>query len=335
MGFPIVLPMFIPSSARWLCMYSVALAVLGSGWPTRSTAQTTPFTALYQTSFEFTEGFDPAFSLVGQGEWVGSDPGGNGLVSGFFEDGGQHAFVGFTPPAQSSIEFVNLWKPIGFTPSPGQSIVQFSVRMQLVPSTDGHPDDFRWSVYNTAAQRLFTLDFDTSALQISYSLDNPPDFVATGSGFDTLGFYDLEVWMDFTRNQWTAALNDVVIVNSKPITSAGAALTLGDINAVWAIRQPSTPGNNYMVFDDYGVFVSAVSSIPPRVEQLGISQNGAFILRVFGQEGLNYAVEASTDALKWETVQVFKAPAGGMFDFEDAEALRTPVRLFRVRQAPN
>ena len=34
--------------------------------------------------------------------------------------------------------------------------------------------------------------------------------------------------MDFRRNLWTAYLSDVVIVNSRPITTSGAALNLGD-----------------------------------------------------------------------------------------------------------
>jgi hypothetical protein len=228
-----------------------------------------------------------------------------------------------------------LWHPIDFTPSVGQSIVRFSVRMQIVASTQGgQTDDFRWSVYNRSEARLFTIDFDSSALQISYSLDNPPDFVATGLAFDTLGFYDLEVWMDFQRNRWTATVNDIVIVNSKPITSTGAALDLGDIDAVWALRQPNTPGNNYMVFDNYTVAVAGVSSVPPRMEQLGIGTNRAFILRVYGQEGLNYAIEASSDGQQWQTAATFTAPAGGVFDYEDPEVFRTSVRLFRVRQVP-
>ncbi|MCI0534988.1 MAG: hypothetical protein L0Z50_07155 [Verrucomicrobiales bacterium] len=299
--------------------------------PVRGYAQTGASLSLYQTNFEFSEGFDPGFSLVGQGGWVGSDTGGNGLVAGFFEDHNQHAFLGFTLPLVKDTAFLNVWKPISFIPSATQSTVQFSVRMQIVPSTDGHFDDFRWSFYNTAAERLFTIDFDTTALQISYSLDKPTDFTSTGLGFDTLGFYDLEVWMDFTRNLWSATVNDVVIVNSKPITATGAVLTLGDINAVWAVRQPGTPGNNYMVFDDYSISVTNDSSIPPRVEQLGIGTNRAFILRVFGEEGLNYAVEATADGLQWETVRTFKAPTGGVFDFEDADALRTPIRFFRAR----
>jgi hypothetical protein len=256
------------------------------------------------------------------------------LVSGFFEGVGQHAFIGFTLPQEKDSAFVNIWRSINFTPSASQSIVQFSVRMQIVPSTDGHTDDFRWSVYNAAAERLFTIDFDTSALQISYSLDNPTDFTATGLGFDTSGFYDLEVWMDFTRNLWTATVNDVVIANSKPITATGAALTLGDINAVWALRQPDTPGDNYMVFDDYSVAVANTSSIPPRIEQLGIGKNGAFILRVFGEEGLNYAIESTRNGREWETQRTFQAPAGGIFDFEDADVVGTPIRFFRSRHVP-
>ena len=313
--------------------WSIFLVAIAAGL-VQTDAQTGTASILYETNFEFTGGFDPAFSLVGQGGWVGSDNGGNGLVSGFFDGSGQHAFIGFTPPVEKNSAFVNLWQPLNFAPSAAQSIVQFSVRLQIAPSTNGHSDDFRWSAYNNAGARLFTIDFDTTALLISYSLDKPTDFTSTGLGFDTLGSYDLEVWLDFGRNLWSAVLNDVVIVNSKQITATGAALNLADIDAVWALRQPSNPGNNYMVFDDYRVTAENVPSIPPRLDQLGIGKNGAFILRVFGEEGLTYAVEVTANSLQWETVRTFKAPAGGMFDFEDADALHTGNRFFRVRQVP-
>ena len=290
-------------------------------------------TVLYQTGFEFIEGFSGA--VVERGGWTGTDAGGNGLISGIFPGDGQHAYIGLVAPQDPEAAFVNIWKPINFLPpSASESLVQFSVLMQIIASSNEHPDDFRWSVYNTAGTRLFTLDFDTSALEISYSLDQPTDFVSTGFGFDTQGSYDLTVWMDFGRNFWSASLNGVIIANSKTITAAGAPLNLGDIDAVWAIRQPGSPGNNSMVFDDYEITVANVLSIPPTVEPLGIGANHAFIVRIFGEENLNYNVEATTDWLHWESVGIFKAPSGGFFDYEDSAALQTSSRFFRARQAP-
>jgi hypothetical protein len=291
-------------------------------------------TVLYETGFEPTEGFQPGVTLMGQGGWLGTDAGGNGLLTGYFDGLGQHAFVGYSAPEAKAAEFVNVWKPLPSTPPPDRTIVRFSVRMQIVESANGHKDDFRWSLYNTNGARLFTLDFDTSTLGVSYALDKPTDFTSTGFTFDMLGTYDLAIWMDFGRNLWSARLNDMAVVNSRPITASGAPLNLGDIDAVWAIRQPGAPGDNFMVMDDYRIASENTASIPPHLDPLGIGKNGAFIIRVAGEEGLNYSVDASDDATTWHAVVTIKAPAGGMFDYEDPAALQTPHRLFRVRQVP-
>jgi len=315
-------------------LYSIATGVVMFGPLVDAVrGQSAPEPLLYQTGFEFTEGFDPGFTLINQGGWVGTDDGGNGLVSGFFEGTGQHAFIGFAPPDDRTAEFVSFWRPLNFTPTGlSGSIVQFSTRMQIVASTNGHADDFRWSVYNSAGSRFFSVDFDTSNLQVSYSLDKPTDFIPTQIGFDTFGSYDLQVWMDFGRNQWSAWLNDSVIINSQPVSAAGAALDLGDFDAVWALRQAGMPGDNFMVFDDYRVAVEPIAAIPVRLESLGFAINGVFLLRVYAQAGLNYTLEATEDWLHWRTLKSFTAPADGVFDFEDAEALSISNRFFRVLQ---
>ena len=289
---------------------------------------------IYQTGFEFAEGYNPDLLLVGQQGWVGVGTGGNGLLAGAIPESGWQAYIGFSPPSKPTEAYFNVLRPADFIPAAtGPAMIKFQVTMQIFASTNGHRDDFRWSAYNTNGARLLSIDFDGTSQDISYSLDQPTDFVRTGFTYDNLGPYRLEVWMDYRRNAWRALLNDVIIVNSKPITARNAALNFGDFDAVWAIRDPARPGDNYMVFDDYRISVSDAPSFPPVLQTLSITA-GVFTGRVFGQDGLNYHIESSADLRTWRLERTIQAPAGGIFEFEDAAVRTASQRFFRVRQAP-
>ncbi len=316
-----------------------ALLLLLMGWDRDSSAQSSfPETVLYQTGFEFAEGFSAGFTVVGQDDWEGTAEGGNGIESGLIpntED--QQAYIGFggiTSPAGERI--LNLYKPINYVPpAQGPSVVRFSVRMQIVPSTNQVHDFFRWSVYNTDIRRLFSLDFDVNTGDISYLLEGGTNYVFTGRSFDTFGFYDLEIWMDLGRNAWTALLNGAVVVNSKPLALAGTKRDLGDVDAVWDKQSPTARDNDYMIFDDYRVSVVSVGSIPPRLEQLGVAPpDRAFLLRAYGQSGLNYAIEVTSDFKSWQTLLTVRAPADGIMEYRDLPVVGTAVRFYRIRQIP-
>ncbi len=309
--------------------------------PTRSSAQSSATSSkiLYSTNFEPAQGFDPKFTVAGQDGWVASEDGGSGLIeSGRFINGGQQAFIGFNPPNGKTNDFLSLWRPINHVPGPTTgsvgAVLKFSVQMQILPSQTGGNDDFRWSAYNTNGNRLFSLDFNTSSLLISYGLDDTNGFTSTGFAFDTLGSYALTIWMDFARNQWSALLHDTFIVNSKPVTTTRAALDFGDMDAVWAIRQPGSPGDNYMLFDDYRVTVEGVTSIPPRIEFLGRETNGLLRLRAVCQAGLKYAIESSQELKVWTQLKTFTAPPEGELDFDDRDLPATTARYFRLVQLP-
>src|SRR6185369_14906339 len=90
--------------------------------------------------------------------------------------------------------------PVNFDPATaGNPLVKFSVKFQVLPSTKGSEDIFRWSIYNIPGNRLFSLELAASTGDIGYVLEDNKS-VASGSsvGFD--GYYDLDVWMDFRRN---------------------------------------------------------------------------------------------------------------------------------------
>lgn len=272
---------------------------------------------LYETRFEKSEGFDETLTLIGQGGWVGDGSGGNGLVTDFFAGEGQHAFIGFVAPTNRG-EFLNAWRPVNYAPGPTNAPqVQFSVLMSIEDSSArANRDDFRWSVYNVKGDRLFSLDFDNDALGINYLLDDGK-FVSTGLSFTNSRAYALEIRMDFSLNRWSATLGGVGVATNLAITTKGAVLDFGDVDAVWAIRTPGSPGDNFMVFDNYRVEAGVAASTPPRLEPLGSVPPNGFAVRCRGTTGVRYLLQGSTDLKQWIPLKTNTVPVDGYFDHVD------------------
>jgi hypothetical protein len=201
-------------------------------------------------------------------------------------------------------------------------------------STNGPWDDFRWSVYNTNGARLFSLDFDNSSLFINYALDDSQGFVSTHTRFDNEGFYELVMTLNFARNLWSASMNDEVVVHTQPITTIGSALNLGDIAAVWSFRDPQSPGDNFMIFDEYTITAQAPGSIPSRLEALGFTADGIYQGRLYAEPGRSYRIEASLDLHQWDSLLTFTAPPNGLLDFQDPGSTEFQHRFYRVREIP-
>lgn len=336
-----------PRGDRWRQRIGPALAIATlAQW-----VATADPTVLYETRFERIEGFSADQDLMGQGNWVGeatdlsgqnAPAGGNGvLAEPVFGFEGQYAYIGFDAPPKTA-DF-NVWRPINLKPV-GQPlpVIRFEVSFQINDSSAAAPyfDDFRWSVYNASNQRLISLDFDNEDLGVNYILDDqrgqtPPSIVPTGFQFTHYEPYDLQIDLNLQRNLWTARINGITIANALPITTVGAPLTLGDIDAVWVIRTPGKPGDNFMLFDDYRISVLDVSEIPPSVEAVGMLTTGTFVVRVLGEPGVNYRLEAATLAASgpsdWKPVNsgVAQSP-GGYVDLQDPEAAQYSNRTYRA-----
>lgn len=286
-------------------------------------------TVIYSTQFERAEGFDPARDLAGQGGWLMEGSGGNGLLPSYFEGFGQQAYIGFDSPASGAVTTV--WRPVNFNPVPaGNPIVHFSVKMQVVQSTAGGDDDFRWAVYNDRGDRLFGLSFETGTQEIWFQNEDLA-FRSTGWTYDFEGIYDLHIWMDFARNSWKAVLNDIVLANSEPISTTNTVRTLGDIDAVWFINNPAGAGNNFMVFDNYRIESVPLKAIPAILEPLARTPEGYFRFLVHAQKGVRYRVEATTDFVTWDNLLEL-VNEDGTFLFEDDTAVDLPYSFYRVRE---
>ena len=218
---------------------------------------------IYSTGFETAEGYpnstkstpsNNSTSLSGTKGWAKSDTGGTGLLSSFFSGQGQAAYVGYVAPTGTS---TSVWQPINYTPAPAE-IITFSVQMQVKDSFQNvNRDMLRWSLRNTSGARLFSIDFNNSTKALTYTLDdNVARANLAGSTFTNSNANTLTVTLDFAHNWWTATLSGTTLALSQQITTTGAALNLGDIDAVWSMITTKA-GNDYLVFDNYSITTSA------------------------------------------------------------------------------
>ena len=261
---------------------------------------------IYSTEFEEDQSFDRDFTLAGQGGWQSSNVGGNGIDSGTYPALGQYAFIGFSPFQDLSesnfTQFV--WNPLPQPiPLPTRPLVSFSVSMAISSSIAGTGDDcFRWIAYTPAGDQLFALDFDNESKKVSYVLnDTPNTFRPTGTLFENEKLYELTISMDFEANQWSARLDNLVLVSNQPITEEVSPAQLGDIDAVWAIRDAVNPGDNFMIFDNYRVASSDGSDLPPILTFLGF-QNGSAVIKITGRSNTIYEIQAAGDSFIWDAI---------------------------------
>lgn len=313
-----------------IAVYLTGLGVLLNVWLAGTRPAMAISTNLFSTQFETTEGYDINFELIGQAEWLGEGSGGNGLVTNFIASQGQQAYIGFFPPAAND-DALFVWRPLNFAPlAAGLPVVQFSVLISFVDSANEEYDNFQWRVYNIQGQRLFTLDFDNYFTDVSYQLDGTNTLVQTGISFNHDVEYVLTVTMNFSANRWSARLGNSLLATNQPITTVNAALTLGDVDAVWWVFDPERPGDNFMLFDNYQITAELPSPPPPQLQLLGRTGDGQTLLRVTGQENARFAIEATTNWTHWIALKT-NPISGGSFDYVDVAAPAFPQRFYRAR----
>ena len=306
------------------------LLLAGSSGPARSASI---FTNVYSTGFEAGEGYNTSLDLIGQNGWIGFGSGGNGLVTNFFPSLGQQAYIGYAPPASTNDDVLSVWRPINFNPIPTNiPTVRFSAFMEIADSSNGDYDDFYWSVYNAQTNRLFTLDFDNYYAEIYYALDGTNQFVSTGKNFTNNIRQALVITMNFAQNKWSATLDGAVLVTNKPITTVGAPLNLGDVDAVWVIYSAAAPGDNYLLFDNYTIAAEVIGPPPPRLTLIDRYPNLTF-LRLAGQNNFRFAIDATTNFVNWTGLKT-NIVSDGSFDYVDMSAVGLPERFYRARWVP-
>jgi hypothetical protein len=180
---------------------------------------------------------------------------------------------------------------------------------------------------------LIAIDFDTDTTNVGYFLDGT-EYVNSGVQFSLGSTYTLTVTMDFAANRWSAKLNSALVATNQPITTTGKQLTLGDIDAVWNLYLPNAPGNNFMLFDNYTITADVLPPPPrPRLTLLGRTSTGQILLRLNGQNGRQFAIEASPNLVSWSALKT-NLVTDGSFDYVDTTAPPFGRRLYRARWVP-
>jgi len=287
---------------------------------------------IFSTQFELIQGYNPNLNLAGQNGWTNFGSGGNGLTNGFFSGQGQQAYVGYFPPAPG---YSNLfvWQPINFSPvAANLPLIKFTTLMSIVGSTNGQFDFFQWQVLNKQAQPLIVIDFDTDTTNVGYFLDGT-QYVDSGVKFALGATYTLAVTMNFALNLWSATLDSALLATNQPMTTSSKQLTLGDVDAVWSVYIPNAPGDNFMLFDNYTITAEALTTPRPRLTWLGRTGDGQALLRLNGQNGSKFAIEASTNLVNWTALKT-NLVTDGSCDYVDTGAAAFSRRLYRARWVP-
>ena len=278
---------------------------------------------IYETGFEPIEGYDIQYTLNGQSGWEAEGTGGNGLLKNTFQDLGNQAYIGFWPPENEDEDYLNLWRPIEI-PITDAKLIQFSVVMMIADSENEQRDEFRWSVYNSETKRLASIDFDNHSQTINYELDDGEGFKDTGFSFERDTPYDLIINIDFINNSWSSKIGGVFITENQPLTTTNAKLEIGDISAVWVLRETGNPGDNFMVFDDYKI--EKATRTNPTKKNLSIEiQNGLPVLK-FNTE--KYLIQRSSNLTSWENLII----PDGESNFTDKDYdKKKSQRFYRLR----
>ncbi len=291
-------------------------------------------TNVFSTRFEASEGYDGAWTLAGQQGWLGDGTGGNGIITNAIAGEGQQAYVGYFAPESTNENELIVWLPINFNPlASGLPIVRFSVLLSITDSAAGDWDRFGWDFYNSQSNWMFSIEFDNYYRDVAYVLDGTNDWVYTPVTFTNDHPYRLAVTLDFAANRWSATLDSQLIASNQPITTVGAELTLGDFDAYWWLSDPTNPGDNYMLFDNFQITAEALAPPQPRLELVGRTGNGQTLLRLAGHSGTRFAVDSTTNFATWMPLKT-NVTTDGYFDLIDTPAAPASQRFYRGRWVP-
>lgn len=271
---------------------------------------------LFKTGFEVSEGYEPLYDLGGVNGWVATNAGGSGIPDDtFFEGQGQQAFIGFTAFDQISDANYSLflWNPVDFIPTENENpILEFNVTFQILDSSNGHTDDFRWSFFNTENDRLFTIDFDNTTLRVNYLLGSSSDFIDPRTSFNNTNIYQLKVRMDYGENSWSCWLDGSPIIEDQIIFEDGVKRSLGDVSATWVVKDADNPGDNIMVFDNYEILkIQEVVQEPVLDVRIFRKESGSLMLSAKADIESQWIIQGSDDLIEWNFLtEVTLTPEG-------------------------
>ena len=158
-------------------------------------------------------------------------------------------------------------------------------------------------------------------------------FNDTGDMFTHGELQTLLILVDYSRNTWSAYLDELFIFEDQTFTTTGEKLDLGSIAVEWSITESGMPGNNWFLFDQWDVR----ATVPPEPFAIAsISSSGGIVrLGWTGEDGFEYQVEYSDQSLSnWKTdLPNSKLEGTGTLTFDDTDP-PTGMRFYRVCRRP-
>ena len=88
-----------------------------------------------------------------------------------------------------------------------------------------------------------------------------------------------------------------------------------------------------MLFDNYRITAEIVPPLAPRLQILGRTGDGQFLLRVLGASGARFAIDATTNLTQWTALKT-NVITDGFFDYVDSSAPAFARRFYRARWTP-
>lgn len=283
---------------------------------------------------------------------------------------GNAAFIGglvttasYTSASGTSAVFPYIRRAVNLDPlALNQEVATFGVVFGIKDSTSASlitgtsrykRDNFEYLVYSQAGALLGGVQFDNTTLDPSSGLPQGLiyrlawsgtafQYIKTDYKFIPETLEALQFRINFRTNRWTATLGGVPLFQDIAFYTGSQTKNLGFVMVKLGVPLYSydpfsrktivTPGDNYMLFDDYAVRTDPVTTT------LSISKtnSGAAVLTWNEEAGYSYQVQYSADCLTWKTDLAGSSHAAsvtGNATFTDPTPAPPSRRFYRVRRS--
>ena len=259
-----------------------------------------PTNDIYSTDFEnFPIGSNQIFGRDG---WIAFETPSGAVgagTSGILTDpaSGTHAgYVGFNTTTNSG---VLVYRPVNYNPAgTANPVVQFSVDLSVIPTTNAFSDAFLFNIYNREGQALAGVLFDPFGHGV-YRYDNST-YQSVGT-FTNSTRYTLVCTINFSTNRWSVTLGGAALFTDQRFNATNRSLSLGEIAADWLISKAGSPGTSYLIFDNYRISV-VPTAIAPTITTQPIDQTAfagydvTFSIAADGTPSPTYRWQVSVDS---------------------------------------
>jgi len=203
----------------------------------------------------------------------------------------------------------------------------------IIDSTNSKWDNFFISFNNQNGDALASINFDNTNSYIF--LDNTEDVMNTEFQFVQDTFYQMELVIDFTKNEWSGSLDNEIVFDKVQFHGGDKKLDLGNLSVDWFITNLEQPGDNWISFDDISVIAESGSYTAPSIN---VSINNALdkiYLSWESEPKRRYEIERSSDLMQWNSGvpnSVFiSGNESGKMSYTDSIGDQSSSRFYRLK----